>query len=226
MSTFFDVPFSRFIGDLNLKKVAIVSVAGILKKNDLPPESEEFILIPSDTPASGLRVTHHHINPAILQGDINAIFPIDRLRELANEGKIGGPTDNHVSVFGFHLMQSRIRKEVAPKIAELLESDDAGAALFLSGCIFCNRIAISIQTIVEDWGIPTVAITQHPIITRMGHPPRALYPTGLRPGHAVGLPNHPDMQKEIIMEALSLLHTVDEPGLVIEKSYSDYALVQ
>ncbi len=226
MSTFFDVPFSRFIGDLNLKKVAIVSVAGILKKNDIPPENQEFILIPSDTSANDLTVVHRHINPVILKGDINALFPIDRLRELAEEGKIGGPTNNHVSVFGFHLLQSRIRKEVAPQIAEALESDDAGAALFLSGCIFCNRIAVGIQTVVEDWGIPTVTITQHPIVTRMGHPPRALYPTGLRPGHAVGLPNRPDMQKEIIMEALNLLHTVEEPGLVIEKSYSDYALVQ
>jgi len=226
MSTFFDVPFSRFIGDLNLKKVAIVSVAGILKKNDHPQETEEFILIPSDTPASDLTITHHHINPSILKGDINALFPIDRFRELEDEGKIGGPTSNHVSVFGFHLLQSRIRREVAPKIAEVLESDDAGAVLFLSGCIFCNRIAIGIQTVVEDWGIPTVAITQHPIVTRMGHPPRAFYPTGLRPGHAVGLPNRPDMQKEIIMEALNLLRTVEEPGLVIEKSYSDYTLVQ
>ncbi len=226
MSTFFNVPFSRFIGDLNLKNVAIVSVAGILRKNDIPPESEEFILIPSNTPASDLVITHRHINPAILKRDINALFPIDRFRELRNEGKIGGPTKNHVSVFGFHLLQSRIRREVAPKIAEVLESDDAGAVLFLSGCIFCNRIAIGIQTVVEDWGIPTVAITQHPIVTRMGHPPRALYPTGLRPGHAVGLPHRPEMQKEIIMEALDLLRTVEEPGLVIEKSYSDYALVQ
>lgn len=225
MSTYFNVPFTRFIGDLHLKKIAIVSVAGVMKKGYVQSEDQEFVLIPSDTPASGLTLIPRNINPSILNGDLNVLFPVDRLWELKEEGEIAGPTKNHISVVGFHLLQSRIRKEIAPEIAETLEADDAGVVLLLSGGIFWNRIATGIQHVVEEWGIPTVAITQHPTVTRMGHPPRAFCPVGLRPGHAVGLPHQPEMQRQIIMEALNLLNTIEEPGLVVEKSYSDYALV-
>jgi hypothetical protein len=38
----------------------------------------------------------------------------------------------------------------------------------------CHRTAQGIQRVVEAYGIPTVMITQHPAVTRMGHPPRAL----------------------------------------------------
>jgi hypothetical protein len=49
---------------------------------------------------------------------------------------------------------------------------------------------------------------------------------GFRPGHAAGLPNQPELQRQVIMDALELLVTLDEPGLVIEKSYADFATVE
>ncbi len=226
MSTYFDVPFTRFLGDLNLKKIIIISTAGVTPKNFTPKENEDFILIPSDTPIGDLEISHRHFNSSILENDLNPVFPIERLRELQAEGKIGGPTEKHISVFGFHLLQSRIKREIAPRIAEIADAEEAGAALFLAGCIVCHRTAQGIQHVVEDYGIPTVMITQHPAVTRMGHPPRALYPMGFRPGHAAGLPNQPELQKQVIMDALKLLTTLEEPGLVVEKSYANFATVE
>ncbi len=226
MSTYFDVPFTRFIGDLNLKKIIIISTAGVTPKNFTHPENENFILIHSTTPASELEIGHRHFNSGILENDLNPVFPTDRLRELQTEGKIGGPTDQHISVFGFHLLQSRVKREIAPRIAEIADAQEAGAALFVAGCMVCHRTAQGIQRVVEAYGIPTVMITQHPAVTRMGHPPRALYPMGFRPGHAAGLPNQPELQRQVIMDALELLVTLDEPGLVIEKSYADFATVE
>ncbi len=225
MATYFDVPFTRFLGDLNLKKIIIISTAGITPQNWDRKENEEFILIPSDTPTSELEISHRHFNTGILENDLNPVFPADRLRELQDEGRIGGPTERHVSVFGFHLLQSRVKREIAPKIAEIADAEEAGAALFVAGCVVCHRTAQGIQHVVEEYGIPTVMITQHPAVTRMGHPPRAFYPMGFRPGHAVGLPNQPELQRQVIMDALQLLTTLEEPGLVVEKSYADFATV-
>lgn len=76
------------------------------------------------------------------------------------------------------------------------------------------------QRSIEMIGIPTVLITVEPEESRQARPPRALYPKGFVPGHSLGKPNDPALQKWILADALSLLVGEPRPGEVIERDYT------
>jgi D-proline reductase (dithiol) PrdB len=89
---------------LAARRVAIVSSAALHRRGEAPmlPGTAEFRALPADTPARELLMSHVSINfdRSGWQRDINTVYPIDRLRELASEGVIGAVADTHYSVMG------------------------------------------------------------------------------------------------------------------------------
>lgn len=96
-------PFVRG-GKLSGRRIALVSSAALLRRGDAPflPGSAEHRELAADLPAAEILMSHVSINfdRAGWQRDINTVFPIDRLRELAAEGAIGSVADTHYSVMG------------------------------------------------------------------------------------------------------------------------------
>jgi D-proline reductase (dithiol) PrdB len=89
---------------LSQRRVAILSSAALVRRGDkpFPFGSGECRFIAADTPAGDLLISHVSINfdRAGWQRDINVVFPIDRLRDLAALGEIGGVADTHYTVMG------------------------------------------------------------------------------------------------------------------------------
>ncbi len=89
---------------LSERKVAIVSSAALIRRGDKPFAfgSGEYRAVPAAWPTNEILVSHVSINfdRAGFQRDLNVIYPIDRLRELAAEGVIGGITETHYTVMG------------------------------------------------------------------------------------------------------------------------------
>jgi D-proline reductase (dithiol) PrdB len=86
------------------RRVAIVSSAALIRRGDkpFPFGSGECRFVAADTPAGDLLISHVSINfdRSGWQRDINVVFPIDRLRDLAAAGEIGGVADTHYTVMG------------------------------------------------------------------------------------------------------------------------------
>jgi D-proline reductase (dithiol) PrdB len=86
------------------RRIAILSSAALIKRGDkpFPFGSGECRFIDADTPAGDLLISHVSINfdRAGWQRDINVVYPIDRLRELAAMHEIGGVADTHYTVMG------------------------------------------------------------------------------------------------------------------------------
>jgi D-proline reductase (dithiol) PrdB len=86
------------------RRIAIVSSAALVKRGDkpFPFGSGECRFISADTPAGELLISHVSINFDRYgwQRDINVVYPIDRLRDLAALGEIGGVADTHYTVMG------------------------------------------------------------------------------------------------------------------------------
>ena len=86
------------------RRIAILSSAALVRRDDkpFPFGSGECRFISADTPAADLLISHVSINfdRAGWQRDINVVYPIDRLRELAATGEIGGVADTHYTVMG------------------------------------------------------------------------------------------------------------------------------
>jgi D-proline reductase (dithiol) PrdB len=105
---------------LNKRRVAIISTAGLHTRDDKP-----FIQ------ANELVMSHVSANfdRSGFQQDWNVVFPIDRLRELAQQGIIGSVADYHYSFMGAHDPMSM--EQTVHTVATLLKKDNVNAALFL-----------------------------------------------------------------------------------------------
>ena len=85
--------------------------------------------IPTSEPATDIRVTHFAYDLVPAREDPNIVFPVDRLRELVDEGVIGGLAPTAIGCMGGIYSARRTVGELAPAIVvEVLAMRDAGEA--------------------------------------------------------------------------------------------------
>lgn len=117
---------------LKERRVAIVSSAALHGKDELPfmPGSAEFRELPGTLTAADIRMSHVSINfdRQGYQRDINTIYPIDRLRELAQEGFIGSVADSHYAVMGS--TDPKVMAETVDALFARFRKDRVDAVLF------------------------------------------------------------------------------------------------
>jgi len=89
-------------------------------------------VIPAGTPEERLRVGHVAYDIRAAQKDINVIFPLTRLRELAQEGVIGALAQPNYSYHGLTNMP-RLMQESAPQWAQMLKDDGVDAVFLTPG---------------------------------------------------------------------------------------------
>ena len=116
---------------LNERRVAIVSSAALIRRGDkpFPFGSGEFRAVPGTWPNGDLLISHVSINfdRAGFQRDVNVVYPIDRLRELAEEGVIGSVADTHYTIMGS--TDPAAMEESANGIAAALHADHVTAVV-------------------------------------------------------------------------------------------------
>jgi hypothetical protein len=72
--------------------------------------------------------------------------------------------------------------------------------------------------VVEAAGIPTLCMTSALDITQAVNPPRAVF-VNFPLGHQTGKPHQPDLQRQIVREALRAFETIDQPGTIVTLPY-------
>ncbi len=84
--------------------------------------------IEKDTPPGFFAISDDYYNHRDADRDINCIFPIERLRELAAEGVIGEVAPRHYSGFmGRIYVRTAVVNEAAPALARKLVDDGIDA---------------------------------------------------------------------------------------------------
>ena len=130
-----NIPWAPLRKPLRESSIAMVTTAGIHLKSQAPFNMEDpdgdatFRAFPSDVNKADLTITHKYYDHSAADRDINVVLPIDRLRELRNEGVIGGIAPTLYSFMG-HIDGSHLKilmEETAPQVAELLVRDEADA---------------------------------------------------------------------------------------------------
>lgn len=89
-------------------------------------------VIPAETSEERLRVGHVAYDIRAAQKDINVIFPLTRLRELAQEGVIGALAERNYSYHGLTNIP-RLMQESAPQWAQMLKDDSVDAVFLTPG---------------------------------------------------------------------------------------------
>jgi D-proline reductase (dithiol) PrdB len=115
------------------RRVVLISTAGLHRRGDRPfsPGDGSYRLIPSETPAKDLVMSHISVNfdRTGFQQDLNVVFPIDRLRELVADGEVGAMAAVHFSFMG--AFPPTAAEPHARHLAGLLKADQVDAALLV-----------------------------------------------------------------------------------------------
>ena len=133
------VPFTPFDRTLDKSTVAIVTAGGVHLKEQEPFNIADelgdltYRIIPPDADSSELKVTHHHYDHADADRDINVVFPIDVLRDLAAEGFIGGVAKKHVGYMGYTMQLKAMYEGTAPEIANQIDKGSGADLVVLTG---------------------------------------------------------------------------------------------
>ncbi len=129
------VPFTPFKGKLEDAEVCLVSTAGIRMKDDPPFDTEgdtSWRAISGEADAKDLRYDDAHYDHACVDQDLNCVFPIDRVRELAAERRIGGLTERHFSL-GYSQALRELRERTIPALVREVDRERPGAVLLTGG---------------------------------------------------------------------------------------------
>jgi len=129
------VPFTPFQGKLEETSICLVSTAGVRHRDDAPFNTEgdaTWRVIGSDVAAKDLRYDDTHYDHACVDRDLNCVFPIDRLHELAREGRVRGLTERHFSL-GFSQALRELREKTIPALVREVDRERPGAVLLTGG---------------------------------------------------------------------------------------------
>ena len=113
-------------------RIAIITTAGLHTRQDRPFQidpNDFYRVIPGDARDNDLVMSHMaaSFDRTGFQRDWNVVFPLDRLRELADEGLIGSVADYHYS-FGTPLSVQE-NETVAKELGDLFKKDHVNAVL-------------------------------------------------------------------------------------------------
>jgi len=129
------IPLAKLKKPLSVSRLTFVSTAGVQPKNSLPFDTVHpvgdysFRRVPSDSKPTDLEI-HQLKYPTLgAKRDLNVIFPIERLQELAKEKVIGGLTTNFFSFIGYNMDAERLERTLAEDIADAVEAEKPDAAL-------------------------------------------------------------------------------------------------
>jgi hypothetical protein len=130
------IPWTPFRKQLEEATVMLVSTAAVHHK-DAPP----FIIdgdlswraIDGATPVADLRVADGHYDHACVDVDINSVFPLDRLHELAQKDRrIAAVAEKHFTT-GFTADLRRFRDETVPAVMNEVVKQRPDAVILTGG---------------------------------------------------------------------------------------------
>jgi len=128
-------------GHLSDARVAVVTAAGVHLRSQEPfdmenPEGDaSFRVLPPDADVGELVITHDYYDHRAADQDINCVYPIERMKELADRGELGSLAPRHVGMMGhiYGAQRERLIRQSAPEIAALLREDRVDAVLATPG---------------------------------------------------------------------------------------------
>lgn len=131
------VPWAPLRTPLRDAVIALVTTAGVHLKADPPfdmtdPDGDPtFRVVPSGAPRGDVTITHKYYDHSAADRDLNVVLPVDRLRELAEAGRVGGVAPRVYSLMG-HVDGPHVRtvmETTGPEVARRLRADGAQAVV-------------------------------------------------------------------------------------------------
>ncbi len=128
--------FTHVTKELKDMTVALATAAGVHLKSDKRfnlAGDFSFRAIPGDAKAEDLMVSHGGYDNGDVNKDVNCMFPLTRMQELAAEGFIKAVAPVHFGFMGGGGDQQKFTEETGPEIARQLKEEGVDAVLLTAG---------------------------------------------------------------------------------------------
>lgn len=215
------IPWSQWGTPVSQSKVALVTTGGVFLKHGLqqpfdleqPYGDPSFREIPSVVLSEDLALAHGHIDDIAAQQDINVIFPLERLRDMASAGYIDAVAPFAYSFSGHITRPTGLLAESAPSVAYRLRRMGADIALIVAAGGVDHQTAAVIARSAELAGIPTVVLGNRPELLAALRVPRAVAVAN-PDGAILGRPGNGGQHEHILRQTLEAAWQLEGPGLV------------
>lgn len=127
-------PWSALETPLNECRVGLIASGGIYRAGQVAFHHKDdlsFRIIDSATSRNELRITHFAYDQRDARRDPNAVFPLDTLHALAEEGTIGGLSPQAYTFMGGIYSSRRVRDRLAPALADRVVADEVDVVLLV-----------------------------------------------------------------------------------------------
>ena len=133
------VPWAPLAKPLAECRLALVSSAAFVLRDQQPFDDSvrggdvSFRRIPNEVDVSDLVDTHdsESFDHTGLRRDPNVAFPLDRVRELVESGRVRSLAQTHLSFMGSITAPGRLVRDTAPEAASSLVDDSVDVALLV-----------------------------------------------------------------------------------------------
>jgi D-proline reductase (dithiol) PrdB len=137
-----EIPWTPLPKPLRDCKVALLSSAAIALKTDRPFDQEgerrnpwwgdpSYRVIPRTATGEDVRLYHLHVDPTIVERDLNCLLPLQRLVELEEASEIGQVADSHYSMMGYLLQPETALRESIPAIIEHMRDEEVDGLILV-----------------------------------------------------------------------------------------------
>lgn len=137
-----EIPWTPLRKPLAKCTVAMISTGGIALKTDEPFDQDgerenpwwgdpTYRIIPATATAEDVEIYHLHIDPSFGQRDLNCVFPLELLRDLARMCDISASAPSHYSFMGYQLDPTVLLEETTPAMIAGLKSDGVDLVLLV-----------------------------------------------------------------------------------------------
>jgi D-proline reductase (dithiol) PrdB len=123
-----NAPFAPLRKPLAEAIIFPITSGGLYLPDSQPPFDEPNPEGDHTLQQADLDVKHGHYDPAEALRDYNSVFPLDRLRELAEAGRFAGLTSQGISFMGYVTDAGTFAEGTARSIAQAVQTSGADAA--------------------------------------------------------------------------------------------------
>jgi len=214
-------PLTPLAKPLSACRVTLLSSGGVSLLDAAPfdPDARNDLRldgIPSDASSDSFQIHDNYYDHTDAGRDLNCLFPIDRLRELAAGGVIGSVAARLWSGFmGRIYIRSTVVEEAAPAFVRELEADGVDLLVLVPACPLDHQTAGLVSRVVEEAGIVTVNVSTGRDLSLQVLPPRTAF-VNFPMGNCFGRPDDVDTQSRILEEALELAASDCPAGTLVD----------
>ncbi|MDX1622762.1 MAG: glycine/sarcosine/betaine reductase selenoprotein B family protein [Gemmatimonadota bacterium] len=128
-----ETPWVPFEGRFAESRIAVFTTGGFRFAEqpafDCDAGDPSWRAIPHDAELAELVVDHTHYDTRDAKEDPNILLPLDRLRELVDEGALGGLAPTHYSMMGYVPQTAALVEETAPEVVEAMRREEVDLVL-------------------------------------------------------------------------------------------------